>query len=377
MKIKNPNKTLFIFLIVLLLIPMFQHLTSVVKEKKIFGWVKLAENVSLSTTGWFSGEYQNKKNEYLKDNFGFRPSFVRINNQLDYSLFKKLHASTAVYGKEGYLYEENYIKTYYGIDYVGDSIIENKIKKFEFIKDQLRKLNKELVVLLAPGKGSFYPEFIPDKYRKDSIGNTNYESYKKYLNHYAIPTLDFQDWFLKNKNTSKYPLYPKAGIHWSRYGEILVADSLLNYFSQILNKPMPNLVIDKIELSNKNKFRDYDLGDGFNMLFEVNTLPMGYPEFHLERNSNTFDPKIMFVSDSFYWGLFADNIFKNSNFWYYNEQVYFGSGEASKSAKEVDLLKEIQDHDIIVLLSTDANLYKFPYDFEDRLYELLLKEAKM
>jgi hypothetical protein len=80
-------------------------------------------------------------------------------------------------------------------------------------------LGKQVLVILAPGKASYFPEFIPDEMATITKLNTNYEGYKAELKESTVPFIDAHQWFRNMKDTSRYPLFPKCGIHWSKYGE--------------------------------------------------------------------------------------------------------------------------------------------------------------
>ena len=79
----------------------------------------------------------------------------------------------------------------------------------------------------------------------------------------------------------------------------------------------------------------------------------------------------MFVADSFYWGMynsgFAKKLFGDGEFWYYNKSIYPGNIPVDS----IDLNKKIDEHELIILMSTDANLPKFAYGFIEQTYELL------
>lgn len=374
------KKRLYILLIILISLPGLQYFSSLVKVKPLKGWFAQPSNPTLSLDNWFNGSFQENKETYLKDKFGFRPHFVQINNQIDYSLFNKLHANSVIVGKEEYLFEHNYIKAYYGTDFVGDSVITDKMEKLDTIQAYLNKLGKKICIVLAPGKASFFPEYIPDAYKQDQVGKTNYAGYLSSLKESNIPYIDFQNWFLEQKESSSYPLYAKGGIHWSRYGEVIAADSIITYIGELTHKNVPDLVIDNIEMSNKNKFTDYDIGEALNLLVNqgTSTYPMAYPNYHIKTDSNTENVKTLFVSDSFYWGMFnsgfASSLFGQGKFWFYNEQIYPDSYEASINVSEVDIIKRVEEHDVIVLMSTDANLYKFAYGFIDQLYDAYIHQ---
>ena len=102
----------------------------------------------------------------------------------------------------------------------------------KFISDTLQKLNKQLLFVFAPGKASFYPEYIPDKYLTQK-GITNYQIFLEGIKQRGINHIDFKKWFSDNKYKSKYPLYPQHGVHWSTYGTALVTDSLIKKIEEL------------------------------------------------------------------------------------------------------------------------------------------------
>lgn len=368
------KKKLFILIFILISLPGIQYFTSLIKVKPLKGWFIQEPNPSLNLNSWLDGTFQKGKEKYLKQKFGFRPDFVRINNQLDYSLFGQLNANSLIVGKDEYLFESNYIKAYYGTDFIGDSIVIDKVEKLKYIQSKLNKKGKNICIILAPGKGSFFPEYIPESHKKNTIGKTNYEAYSTQLKLTNLPLIDFQDWFLKHKSLSPYPLYSQGGIHWSRYGEIMATDSIANYIGLLTNKHVPDLIIDRIDVTRKNQFRDYDIGEALNLMLPQNTstYPMAYPSYHIKSDSTTEQVKSLFVSDSFYWGMFnsgfSNSLFGKGQFWYYNQQIYPDSYNKPLNVSDIDIIKGVEQHDVVVLMSTDANLFKFAYGFIDQLY---------
>lgn len=359
-------------ILLLLFLPLIQKTYSFVELKPLQGAFILEEKPDSIQENWFTGEYQLQYEKYFNENFGFRDLLVRINNQIAFSLFKVAKANGVVIGKEDYLYEENYIKAYYGTDFIGQEKIREQTDKLKKIQDILKSLNKDIFVILAPGKASFLPEFIPD----NSVHNKTTTNYQVYIDEFQknnINYLDFNKWFIQMKSTTKYPLYAKCGIHWSKYGEFLAGDSIVNYIGKLRNINMPELILDSVIVKNINEYGDYDVGEGMNLLFNIETYPMGYPVFHFQPDRNVIQPKVLFVADSYYWGMFnagfSKDIFNNGQFWYYNQQIYPDSYEKPINVSDVNIREEVEKNDVIVLLSTDANLYKFPFGFIDELYD--------
>jgi hypothetical protein len=66
---------------------------------------------------------------------------------------------------------------------------------------------------------------------------------------------------------------------------------------------------------------------------------------------------------------FSRDLFGDGEFWYYNKQIYPDSYTTPLEVKDIDIRAKAEENDVIILLSTDANLYKFAFGFIDQLYE--------
>ena len=127
----------------------------------------------LNFLNWFSGEYQNSIDEYWALNNHLTPFFIKLNNQLNYSLFTKLSVDQCIIGDEMFLFHKIYVNTYYGRDFIGEEKLVEYVKKMKFLQDTLQKLNKEFIYIQAPGKASHFSEYIPDSLKKGSTTVTN------------------------------------------------------------------------------------------------------------------------------------------------------------------------------------------------------------
>ena len=369
-KIKN---YLFSGILLLLLLPLLQESLTIFQLEPLKGAIETVEKPVYSFETWKNGDFQKNYEKYVNNNFGFKSIFIRLNNQQAYSFYNQAKANGVVIGKENYLFEKNYIKAYLGTDYIGEKAIQNQVTKLRKIQDTLQKLNKDILMVFAPGKGTFYPEFLPDYCAKQKREKTNYSAYLKTMKSQKINFIDFNDWFLKMKSTTKYPLYGKGGIHWSKYGEFLAADSLIEVIGKMRNTKMTQLVLDKIEVKVINEQGDYDIGEGMNLFFRMKTFPMAYPTFHFEKPKNKEKaPKVLVVSDSYFWGMFnagiSREVFDNGQFWFYNQEIYPDTFESPKNVGDIDIQTEVEKNEVVILLCTDANLYKFAFGFIDQLY---------
>ena len=374
-KHKRIKQGLFSFMLLLLFIPMLQQQIKFAKEGPIEGFYVDTKEPTLSWNAWTAGSFQTVQEKYTNEQFGFRPFFIRFYNQTYYTLYNQARANKVIIGKEQFLFGEDYIKAYLGKDYLGDSLIESHTNKLRLIKDTLASKGINLVVLLAPGKASFYNEYLPDAYTKEKGIVTNYESIKLNLKQSKIPTLDFFDWFNKMKDTVAFPLFPKTGIHWSKYGEVLVADSLLKYISHIRKTPMPWIDTFGFDVTSDVKDTDDDIERGMNIFTKIPDLEMGYFYTQIKKDSTLEYPKVSVVGDSYYWGILALGLsekgFNKGDFWYYFQEKHSTSGQAMKKTDEIkDLIKDLESNQVIILLSTDANLRSYFHGFTDKVYDL-------
>jgi len=351
------KKGLLLIVFSVMLLPMIQDKFNFIELPALKGDVKYPSDSVINKSKWFSARYQEEKETYLNSMFGLRSLFVRLHNQISYSCFNKANANGVVIGKEHYLYEQGYIDAYTGKDFLGEDSITHTLNKLKFISDTLNKLNKQLIIVFAPGKASYYPEFIPDNYLP-VLQSTNYKSFSDGAKKHGLETIDFNKWFMDNKNKSKHPLYPKYGIHWSIYGCAIAADSIIRKIEDLRHINAPHFYFKTVSLE-KPKDIDYDMADGMNLLFKLSSFKNAYPNMIIEDSIGKTKPRVLTISDSFYWGMYNMQIskcFSNHHFWYYNKMVYPESFKQELVTDQLDLELEIKNHDVIILMATEANL---------------------
>lgn len=365
-------KVLGIFLLaILVMYPSLQGYFHIVKEKKLDGAVAYKSDVSFTWQGWWDGTWQIGKEEYLAEQFGLRSLFVRLHNEIDYRLFGKGHARNVVIGKEQYLYERDYILTYYGKDFQGQEALCLFIEKLKRVQNILNARGKTLIVVLAAGKGSFYPEFFPDEYSNWKRGPTNYETFIRLAADSGLNFIDFSGYFRGQKESSPYLIYPRYGIHWSHYAMTLAADSMTNYIEQKRSIRMNHLSWNSVRLQRASD-TDYDIGSGLNLLSYLEGPKMAYPQVKVDQIPGRTKPALLVIADSFYWGIFNmgfSNLFSTSHFWYYNNEVYPEHYTQPTFVKDLDINMEVEKHDIIILMATEHNISGAGWGFADSFLE--------
>lgn len=364
MKSVSVKNLLLVPFFVLLWAPILQDNLHIFKGGELKGSYTLPSDISFDSKNWFDASYSEKKGEFLSYCFGFRPDFVRIYNQLKFWIFKTSVNENVVIGKENYLYEQNYINEYFGTNYVGEEKINNNVRDLKELQDSLASRGIFLFTVFAPGKGSFYPEYIPESAVKPMQSHTNYSSYISACKKLGINFLDFRAWFLAMKDTSRYRLFPRCGVHWSNYGDYLALDSMVHYIEAKTSKNLPDLKLDSVQLDLIPRDRDYDAGDGLNLIKQLyNNDTLAYPYYSVNWKEHDQMASLA-IADSYYchmYGATGQAVFQEVDFWYYFQEYLSYRGH-SKSHKE-DLKNDICRYQVVCIMLTDASLSNFGWGF--------------
>lgn len=367
------RKLLLIFIFILLTLPLLQYTFSFIEESSLYGSYKLKDKPSKHRMlkKMLSGDYQKDYELYFNDHFGFRNFFVKVFNQTQYSFFNKTNARDVEIGKEGYLYEGGYIRDYLGINYVGEYQILNTLNKINKIQNKLQEKNIDLILVFAPGKASFFPEYIPKKYDKIKKSISNYDVFTQKAKELKIPHIDFNKFFVNLKPIYKDEIFSKSGIHWGEFAVSLAIDSLVNYIEQKRNIDMPDYEVKK-SYREEIFFKDRDISDAMNLLFEYPSYSLPYVEYSIvESKKQIVKPKLLIVGDSYASRIqespLINLLFSKVELWYYNRGIV-PPRKQYNSVNQLRIQDEIDKFDVVILLSTETNLYKFDFGFSDSYF---------
>ena len=371
---------MFSLVIAALFLPMIQMVKPFVEVGPLFGSIVPTTKDSLTTESWFDGTFQENRNKYINEQFGFRNTAVRIHNQIAFSLFHKAKANGVIIGKEDYLYEIKYINAFRGAEEVSQSKVDSNLVMLNALQHKLNEKGIELVVVLNPGKASFYPEYIPDEF--PVVSNRSYYSeYQKGLKAQGIQHIDFGKWFREMKGKTPAPLFPKTGIHWSQYGATLAADSLVNYCMKLFGKKMNEFAWDKknLQLQTTMESVDEDIGLGMNLYWPIEVLPMAYPrvgvnmKYSVDFGNTGIQPKVAVISDSYFFNLiqlpWAPEIFSELNFYFYNKQLHKRPQGTMTNTDPLSQMKEIEKSNVVFVMATECNMDKLGWGFISSAYK--------
>ncbi len=378
MENKKGNKIKYIvfgFFMASLFVPMLQTQFRFFKECTLQGFFDTETFPAFSDSLFKAGIFQEKFEKATTDNIGGHDFLVKFECQLNYNIFNISKAQNIVVGKNGYLYGTSYINAVNGQDFVGKEEIDINIQKAILVEKELKKRGVNLIFAFAPGKGSFYPEFIPDKFMQNvNPDSTNYGCYIKVLNKTSICVIDIKKYFLSIKDTSQNALFPKAGIHWSEYASVLAIDTISKYIANLRKIKLRHFAISGFEKKTLFKKGDYDAANLMNILsmFPHDELP--YVKIKYSCDSTGVKPNLLTVADSYFSCIVATNIvdslYSDWDYWLYRNRI------PSDKNKPFNLKTEIEKRDVILLLATDATLTQYPFEFINEAYELYAPKDK-
>ncbi len=362
--------TLMLFMSCFVLISFF-HTRQI---EPLQGTYNKIERPKLSWSAWFSGDYQKKMDLRSNSKFFLRSVLIKIRNQIDFDLFDKVNADVVVKGKDNMLFDKLYLDSYLGNNFLGESIIDDKLYKIKAIQDSLDNWNKKLLVVIAPSKADYFPDHFPIAYDKLQKKISNYDYYAQQLNAKDINHLDFNKLFLEIKDSSSYALYPNLGTHWNNYARLFVWNTIVEKLEEKTDWKLSKLRESKMEML-PAQGRDNDLRHLLNIYNLKDTTRYAYRTYAID-SAYIDKPMGLVIADSYYWGLFAEGFSKEvlgkGMYWYYNNTIHTDNPEVKdRQAKDYDLRSIIHQHDIIILLATAANLHDFPFGFEEEAFKAI------
>ncbi len=344
------------------------------------GLVISNEKPVFSSADWFSGSYQEAREDYNNDHWAFKELSVRLNNQLYYNWFNQIRVNGFVAGKENYVFSENYIFSAFGDDLIPEERVKKLLEKAKVVQDTLKKKGIDLLLVYAPGKGSACKEFVEDKY-VHPVKATNHDYFVKQSELQGLNYLDLYSYFLQLKPKSPYPLFPRFGHHWSYYGECLAVDTIVKHIERLHHCDMPQPRWDSIDVVDTVRQRDADILKSMNLYTNPpQNMKLAYPKIYFENDSLKNTTRVLTISDSYWYGPvymgIGYNCFAGGEFWYYYNKVVPSRSSTEKTeAWQLDLKTEVESNQVIMLLYADGNLSGFGNNFIEDVYEMYTSPA--
>jgi hypothetical protein len=369
------DKILFGILMALLFLPLLQAHVLHIPLKPLNGMTVETEKPEFDFAAYRLGDYAKQEEAYLGAHFGFREPIIRLYNQYLWSCYHKTFAHDVMAGKKGWLYTPESVSDYYGTELLRwqPSVAEarqnfdREVKYMNWIRTILKENDVEFLAFIAPEKSFLYPEYLPEKERDTTTFNAC-DHYMEKFEEIGFPCIDMTHWFQRMKDTTDYPLIPQTGGHWM-FPAVIAADSLFRFMGDLKGIELPKLKIGALHESD-NHGADNDLEQLLNLAPPIRKHNGYSPtaEVTMESSPNNIKPKVLFVGNSFMWGIVNQvpmtQVFDNVEFWYYFSTIYRGNPLTPGGAVvDLNLLEKFLDFDYIVWFTTGNQLNKGTMSF--------------
>lgn len=173
---------------------------------------------------------------WFQDHYGFRDLLIRLQTQLDYSVFgvsDRIHI-----GKNGWLYYRNVIDHEEPqIEAMTDRDLAATIASFAHLRDWLAARDIRFVVVTIQLKDRFYPEFLPITAER-ALGRHRFDDFRSHL--HAVPGITYIDTTdtllqLKQQRT----IFHKTDFHWNDPAAFVITGQLVDAIAVAEHRPVP------------------------------------------------------------------------------------------------------------------------------------------
>ncbi len=344
----------------------------IIDEAPLSGAYNMPDTVPLSLNTWFSGEFQDLYSAYYEYKMGFRPTFIRLHNEFRFRLFNK-GVPHVILARENQLYEWMYWGHFRGYLAQPVDTVRERVKRIQELKDHLEQSGVPFMVIIGANKARYMPEYLRANYGKEEVLPNNYKTYLSALDSTDIKVVDFNQVFLDMKPEMGKKMFPNSGTHWSAYGMGLCLDSILSYANRRNPESLKQARVRGHYLADSTLPSDLDLADNLNLLLPYPLNSNLFPE--IEIGTSGRKTRIFAIGDSFYWNLYQlDEFFEvadtGGHYWYYNRsEVHFDNSKVP--VEQLNPVEIAAHSDIVVIISTEANLDTFPFGFPKDFFRSL------
>lgn len=376
---------LFVLLMVILFVPIIQEWTGVFPVKPLNGVFVPTPKPEPTFENYKTNTYQTQIDKYTSENFGLREPIIRLYNQYLWDVYRKTPVSKEqiIFGKDGWFYEPGSVSDYeqrlfrfFAADSTQmASMLSKEAHKLLHLQQVLESHSVRLFVCLVPAKDMICPEHLPKSQDTAYIGEPKISARffnEEEFTRLGINHLNLEQWFLQIKDTVDFALFPKTGMHWSKYAALHGADTLIRYMEHLDSINMKNLAFGPKELD-KARDPDDDLEKLLNLMRPVRKPKYIYADCMTDGDTTATKPKMIVIGDSFWWTIAAQlplsEIFSRAPYWYYNGTVYYD--DRYNSVNEFDLAEELLSADFVVLFYCATQQYRMNDGFTQKALKAL------
>lgn len=373
-----PSRALAVLVVALLGAPAALRSVPGIPEWPLVGRsAELAPSPALTLAGWFSGSFQEAALWRANQAFAFRTWFVRLNNQIAFSLWGKAKANGVLIGPGLFLNDRLHVEAWNGTDFAGETAIRAKLAALGRLDASLTARGGQALLVVVPGKATAYPELVP-RGTAPPFAPRNRETYARLAPGAGAPFLDLTPRFRRHRRTSPHPLYSPYGIHWTELGVVVGMQEILASLARLTGRELSRIEILGVEETDRLQPVDLDIGDGMNLLFPLPKAKLGYPRIRVV-TEGAWRPRALVVADSNFWNVFdlplSRQLFSSLRFWFYGNELHEHGRPMVFPKGEADLGRLVDEADVVLVLTSDANLPRVGWGFLENVDRLLAGRA--
>lgn len=371
------------FIIVFFLLMAFPLYGGIVDRNiTLSGVTATPEPVVMTAETLGNGSYQTYLNDVWESDFPGKKILLKIRNQILYSVCQVSPNKNVIVGKDGYLYEPNYIL------FENQTYPPNSEEYFATLGTNLAQLKtlleqngKELYVFVTPSKADYCKEYIPDRYmalnHEDDYDYTNYSKLIEILDGNAINYFDSIAYINENLDTETEagPLFYASGIHWNHAWGNRAAAQFLDYMDTKSKYDLSSVSVTTAP-SDVPVYPDTDLYDSLNLLLPAEDN--WYQTATVIDEAGADYPKVFYRGGSFMGqslnslikaGVFSEDVHFENNYYFMDNYSLVYNLSAFNAYEEIDLDSLLGKSDILVLEVNDGAIYTMSWGFIEHLLE--------
>ncbi len=377
------NKFYILIFLLILSVPLIQMKFGLLTQEELYGSEIKTNLPTITIKNWHEGEWQSQFSDWFAQNFNLKSLLVKIDNQINYELFQEISAksnSPVILGRNNYLFEKGYIDSLNNRDVVPLTELVEQVEQYMLLTEELLKRNITLLLLIAPTKASHHRDLIPDKYllQEKYRQPTNYERIVPLLKERNAIYIDGHELFKDWQKESEHTLFATGGTHWGYVGLCKLNQELIRVLTQMTKKNILNINCEPTVIEEELYSANRDLLNLANLLDESDFItPTPYPRITSIKRGDEWQPKILFVGDSFLWTLTAmlrdQNVYDVEQMYYYFNTAVTYPGEISEEIDRYnwDWENRVLNQDIIIIEASETAVNNIGFGFMDLLLEYL------
>ena len=165
--------------------------------------------------------------DYFSDYFAYRQELATVDAVIKSRIFHVSNNEKVIVGKDKWLFFEETKDDYLGRNLLSDRGVHNCAKVLALLQEGAGRQGCQFLFVPVPNKNSLYPEYMPDRYVKESTEN-NYSLLKKEMENQQVDFVDLKEAFGKQDAV----MYHKLDTHWNNEGAAFASRQILEHIGK-------------------------------------------------------------------------------------------------------------------------------------------------